>query len=496
MKSTRSSMPIPLVLEGRGLGGERLGRRQHLPLEISVGLHFALLDGPDRLAGGAVEDVGETLLADLRERLDRPAVDLDVDESRRGREVVVPDPVVDRLEVPDPLPGLGVDGDDALGEEVVAEAMAAVVVAGRRAGRQIDVAELVVGAQRRPDVGVARVAPRLVQPGIGAEVVGLRDGAEHPPHVAGARVDPLDPAGRCLPADDEVRDDGRRDHHVAGDDRRRGHAHQVAALVVGGAPLRSRDVLHQIDPAVVAEVADGVAGAGVDRDEVRLARAPEDAGVLVAIAPVRQTARTVGVRRVASLVGLRIVHPERLAGAGIDRRRLVQRGGQVEHAVDHQRRRLQAADGDGPVVLPSGQRLEVDVAVDGLPAPGDAQILEVARVDLIQRGVLGAAVVAGVAAPLAVDGAVLRGGGLCRECQRSGSRDGDGNETCVSSGHETLQYGSGATDAGPLPAAGSGRRRRRTRLSYIARMEQATRLRFAAVVAARALLGGRVVYER
>ena len=340
--------------------------------------------------------------------------------------------------MPDPLAGLRVDGDDAFGEQVVAEAVAAVVVAGRRAGRQVDVPELVVGAQRRPDVGVAGVAPRLVQPGVGAEVVRLRDGAEHPAHVAGARVDPLDPAGRRLPADDEVRDDGRRDHHVAGDDRRRGDPHQVPTLVVGPAPLGPRDALHQVDPAVVAEVADRLAGAGVHRDQVRLAGAPEDAGI-VAVAPVGETARAVAVRRVAALVGSRIVHPDGFAGAGVDRRRLVERGGQVEHAVDHQRRRLQAADGDRPVVRAPGQRLQVHVAVDGLPAPGDAQVAEVARVDLVQRGVLRAAVVAGVAAPFAVDGAVLRGGGHSREYQRQRGTGGDREETSVSSGHGILQ---------------------------------------------------------
>ena len=427
-------MPMPWVLERRRPGRKRLRGRQHLALEVGVGLHRTLFDRPHRLAGGAIEDVGEALLADLRERLDRAAVDLDVDESRRGGEVVVPDAVVDRLEVPDPLSRLGVDGDDALGEQVVAEAVAAVVVAGRGAGRQVDVAELVVGGERGPDVGVARVAPRLVQPRVGAEVIGLRDGAEHPPDVAGPRVDPLDPAGRRLPADDEVRDDRRRDDHVAGDDRRRGDPHQVAALVVGRAALGPRHALHQVDPAVVAEVAHRLPGAGVDRDQVRLARAPEDAGV-VAVAPPGEAARPVGVRRVAGQVGLRVVHPEGLAGAGVDRRRLVEGRGQVEHPVDHQRRRLQAADGDRPVVLALPQRFQVHLAVDGLPAPGDAQIVEVAGVDLVERGVLGAAVVAGVAAPLAVDGAVLRGGGLGRENERGG----DGDETCVSRGHGILQ---------------------------------------------------------
>ena len=334
--------------------------------------------------------------------------------------------------MPDPLPRLGVDGDQALGEEVVAETVAAVVVAGRGAGRQIDVAEVVIRAERRPDVGVARVPPRFVQPRVGAEVVALRHGPEHPPGITRPRIDPLDPAGRCFLADHEVRDDRRRDDDVARDDRRGRDPHEVAALVVRSAALGPRHALHQVDPAVVAEVADRLSGAGVDPDQVRLARPPEDPGV-VAVGPVGQTARPVPVRRVAPEVGLRVVHPEGLAGAGVDRRRLIEGGREVEHAVDHQRRRLQAQDRDRPVLVALAERLDIDPLIDRLPAPGDAEVFEVGGVDLVQRGVLGAAVVAGVAAPFAVDGAVLRGGGLGRKDERGG----DGHQTSVSGGHGT-----------------------------------------------------------
>ena len=49
-----------------------------------------------------------------------------VEQVRRGREVPVSEAVVDRLEVPLALPRLDVQGDDALGEEVVAQPVPAI----------------------------------------------------------------------------------------------------------------------------------------------------------------------------------------------------------------------------------------------------------------------------------------------------------------------------------------------------------------------------------
>ena len=57
---------------------------------------------------------------------------------------------MDRLEIPLPLAGVEVEADDAVGEQVGARAMSAVVVARRHLGREIDAVELfvdVIGAQ-------------------------------------------------------------------------------------------------------------------------------------------------------------------------------------------------------------------------------------------------------------------------------------------------------------------------------------------------------------
>ena len=99
VKSMRSSSVSPWRSNaggfvGNGCVGERpLARRRRLR-------HRPLFDRPDRRAGPTVEDVGEALLAHLRHRLDAPAVDGDVHQHRRRRQVVVPHAVVHRLEVP------------------------------------------------------------------------------------------------------------------------------------------------------------------------------------------------------------------------------------------------------------------------------------------------------------------------------------------------------------------------------------------------------------
>src|SRR6185312_16127968 len=97
-------------------------------------------------------------------RFDRPAVDVDVDQNRRARDVEVPDAVVHELVVPLLLAGVEIDGDDALAVESGAGTMAAVVVAGRQFDGQIDRVQLFVDGNLSPHAGVARVHPRFFFP--------------------------------------------------------------------------------------------------------------------------------------------------------------------------------------------------------------------------------------------------------------------------------------------------------------------------------------------
>ena len=150
VKSMRSFSVTPWISKGAGLVGKgwvgqvfSSGASDCGTLRSSMG-HT----GSPRLA---VEDVGEALLGDLGHRGDLAAADRDVDEVRGVGVVVVPDVVMDHLEVPDPLARLHVEGDEARPVEVRPVTVAAVVVVGRGVGRDEDEAPL---ASRR------RAAPR------------------------------------------------------------------------------------------------------------------------------------------------------------------------------------------------------------------------------------------------------------------------------------------------------------------------------------------------
>ena len=83
----RSSRPTNCRAVRRRLGRERLRRRRLLAGDVGL-RHRTLLDRPHRLAGNAVEDVEERLLARHRHGLDRLAVDVDVEPGSaptRGR---------------------------------------------------------------------------------------------------------------------------------------------------------------------------------------------------------------------------------------------------------------------------------------------------------------------------------------------------------------------------------------------------------------------------
>ena len=66
----------------------------------------------------AIEDIEQPCFVGCATALIAPAVDRDVGEDRRARNVLVPDAVMDELVVPLALAGLQVDGDQALGEEI------------------------------------------------------------------------------------------------------------------------------------------------------------------------------------------------------------------------------------------------------------------------------------------------------------------------------------------------------------------------------------------
>src|SRR6185503_4152250 len=106
----------------------------------------------------------------------------------RRRDVVIPDRMMNELEVPLALTGLEINRNQALAVQVVSRALAAVVVRRGRFNRKIDETELFVHSDLRPHAGVAVDGPRAIQPRVVAELSGTWNRVERPQHLAGAYV--------------------------------------------------------------------------------------------------------------------------------------------------------------------------------------------------------------------------------------------------------------------------------------------------------------------
>ncbi len=102
-----------LTIVRRGLGRKRLRPRGSFAGHGRRG-NGTLFDWPDRFPGHAIEDVKETGLARLHHRLDSFAVDGDLAQRRRTNRVVLPEIVVNHLEVPDPFSGLRVERNECI----------------------------------------------------------------------------------------------------------------------------------------------------------------------------------------------------------------------------------------------------------------------------------------------------------------------------------------------------------------------------------------------
>src|SRR5206468_3614708 len=117
--------------------------------------YFSILHREQRLACSTIEHVHVSVFRDLRDRVDLLAVAHDGDEIRRGGEVVVPDVVLDALEVPDAPARAGVEREDAVGKQVIAMAGDTVEIERRRTGGGKHHPELRVEGDAGPGVRAA-----------------------------------------------------------------------------------------------------------------------------------------------------------------------------------------------------------------------------------------------------------------------------------------------------------------------------------------------------
>ncbi len=143
-------------------------------------LHGPFFDRPDRLPGLALEDVEESRLARLRDHIDLPAILADGGQHRRSIQIKVPEIVMDRLEVPEPLARSGIEGKQRVGEQIGAVTISAVIVEGWRAGRDEDDAAPFIDRKLSPRVRRPRIAPGFRRPRFIAEFARRRNRVELP----------------------------------------------------------------------------------------------------------------------------------------------------------------------------------------------------------------------------------------------------------------------------------------------------------------------------
>src|SRR5882724_9770709 len=97
-----------------------------------------IFDREKRLTREAVEQVDESLLRGLCNRVNRMAAALDSEQNGWRRKIAVPNVVVNSLKMPETLAGARIDGDKAIGKQVVASAVRAIKIECGRARGDID----------------------------------------------------------------------------------------------------------------------------------------------------------------------------------------------------------------------------------------------------------------------------------------------------------------------------------------------------------------------
>lgn len=257
------------------------------------------------------------------------------------------------LEVPEALAGVGVESEEGVGVEVVAEAVEAVEVVDGGAGGDVDDAALFVEGHAGPVVGGAGDLPGVFGPGLVAGFAGKGDGVEDPAELAGVDVVGADVAvqGRFGLGRAEADDD-----HVFIDEAGGGEGGE------GLSDVFFVEIFAEVDLAAVTEGGDEFAGCGIDRVEVAQKTGEENA--LGSVGPVAET--TCGLQA----GGSGAEGPEIFSGGCVERDDFLRWGEAEENAADDQRIGLEAA------------------GLLGVEAPCDFEFVDVGAVDLMEGGVV------------------------------------------------------------------------------------------------------------
>ena len=276
------------------------------------------------------------------------AVVLHRQQLRRGGIVVVPEIVMHDLEVPQALSRARVEREQAVAEQIVALAIAAVEIVRRRAGRQKDDAVLLVEREIAPRVRAARVPEGILGPRLVSVFTGPRNRVERPHELAAEHVVRADVPRRRPVAFADVRSD---DDEIFED--------ASGAVVRTAVAARGADA--HVDEAFGAERQDLLAVARIHFADAVVRREDEAPVRAILALPVREPALGRAQRR----------HPQLLAGRRVERDEDAADARHVHHVVDDERVE------DEPVGF-AGHRIK----------PRAFELFDVALVDLRERGVL------------------------------------------------------------------------------------------------------------
>ena len=265
-----------------------------------------MLRREDVLTVDSIQQEKMPVAVGLRDELSRAAVDHAVNQHRRLRGVPIMRVVRRHLVVPHDLPGIGIEGDDRAGIEIVPFAILAGQHGLRIAGADVVEVELRVVGAGEPRHAAAVGHHFGIRPGVGARLPGPRRRVPAPDDVAALRIARLEIAGHV----ERVAADAKQ--HLPADDDGRARR-KVLALDVGDLVM----------PALFSR-------RRVERDEVVVRREE--------VQPVAEHADT-AIADVDAAARLPEVVPVLAAGARVDRPHVIGRR-EVEDAVEHQRRRL------------------------------------------------------------------------------------------------------------------------------------------------------------
>src|SRR5262245_16143640 len=212
----------------------------------------------------------------MNEELAILGIDLAVDDDLRAGGVVVAVVVGGVLEEPLHLAGRGIEGDRAVGEQIVARPVRGIVARRRVAGAPIgEVVLRIVGAGHVERAAAGLPGVLLVLPGLAAGLAGRRNDERLPLLLAGFGVEAGKPVAHAIVAA------GGADHDRVLERERRGREFEVGLVAMLLVP-------------------DNLAGLGVGRDDAAVIAGDRDHE----IAPQRDAAVAVGLL----LAGIHLPH--------------------------------------------------------------------------------------------------------------------------------------------------------------------------------------------